>query len=320
MALTGRHCAVPKAVSAGKAMAMLLLAAFFWGSGNLANKSILLDLDPFAVVVLRHLIAVIALLPLALSERGRSPLRVWLPSVLPASVLFAAASIVQQWGYQGTTVTNASFLVNTAGVLTPVLSVMMFRERLRPFVALAALLTLLGALLMSGAATGFTGLNSGDALCLVSALFYAGWTVLLGRHILHHARPVAATLAQCAVAGLIAAPFALIASPALAANWTGALPEALYLGVFSTAAAVGLTSAAQRVISAPTTAIVISAESLFGAAGGIVLLGERPGILAGLGAALMLLAIALVTWPLRERSDKTQIISYEIIDLDQGRL
>ena len=145
MALTGRHCAAPKAVSAGKAMAMLLLAAFFWGSGNVANKWILLDLDPFAVVVLRHLIAVVALLPLALSERGRSPLRVWLPSVLPASLLFAAATIAQQWGYQSTTVTNASFLVNTAGVLTPVLSVMMFRERLRPFVALAALLTLLGA-------------------------------------------------------------------------------------------------------------------------------------------------------------------------------
>ena len=300
-------------------MAMLLLAAFFWGSGNVANKSILLDLDPFAVVVLRHLIAVIALLPLALAERGRSPMRVWLPSILPASVLFAAASIVQQWGYQGTTVTNASFLVNTASVLTPILSVMMFRERLRPFVALAALLTLLGALLMSGAATGWTRLNTGDTLCLVSALLYAGWTVLLGRHILLHARPIAATLAQCAVAGLIAAPFALAASPALAGNWAGALPEALYLGVFSTAAAVGLTSAAQRVVSAPTTAIVISAESLFGAAGGIVILGERPGIVAGLGAALMLLAIALVTWPLRDLSVKTKVISYEIIDIDQGR-
>lgn len=158
------------------------------------------------------------------------------------------------------------------------------------------------ALLISGAATGWAGMTTGDTLCLPSALLYAGWTVLLGRHILHRARPIAATLTQCAVAGLIAAPFAPAAGPVMAENWADALPGALDLGVFSTAAAVGLTSAAQRVVSASTATIVISAESLFGAAGGIAFPGERPGALAGLGAGLMRLAVALVSRPLRHRS------------------
>lgn len=130
MALMGRHGAIPKADCAGKATVMLRLAAFLWGSGSVANTSILLDLAPLAVVVLHHLIAVIALFPLALGERGRRPLRIWLPGVLPASLLFAAATIVQQCAYLTATVTNASFLVNTASVLTPVLSVLVFRERL----------------------------------------------------------------------------------------------------------------------------------------------------------------------------------------------
>jgi drug/metabolite transporter (DMT)-like permease len=100
-------------------------------------------------------------------------------------------------------------------------------------------------------------------------------------------------LVQCLCAACIALPFSLAAVPDLERNFVGALPELLYLGVFSTAIAFGLASAAQRFVSASVGAILMSAESLFGAAGGILVLGERPDLGVIVGAALMMAAILL---------------------------
>lgn len=279
---------------AGHASAMLLLAAFFWGSGNLANKTVLQDLDPFTVVVLRNLVAAVAIAPMLLPEVSRGVRPGWFRSALPVGVFFGVALICQQWGYRTATVTNASFLVNATCVLTPLLALLVFGERPGPHIALAAAAMLLGALCMSGMLLKWQPMNAGDAWCLVSALFYSIWMILLVRHVTRHGLPVLTTFVQCLCAACIALPFSLAAEPELERNFIGALPELLYLGVFSTAIAFGLASVAQRCLSASVGAILMSAESLFGAAGGILVLGERPDLGVILGATLMMAAILLV--------------------------
>lgn len=277
------------------ATAMLLLAALLWGVGNVANKTILDDVNPFAAVVLRNLIACTALLPLVLREKPNLTNRAWLRSTLVASILFAIATIIQQMGYETATVTNASFLVNASCVFTPLLAFVLFREHLSPQTVLAALLMLVGALFMSGAATSLAAVNLGDLLCLLSALFYGIWIFWLGRHSATYGLPATTTLMQCLCAAIVAAPFAGLGSASIQQDWWGALPEGLYLGIFSSAAAFALMAAAQSSVSASTAAVLVSAESLFGAAGGILLLGERPTPIAILGALLMIAAIALVS-------------------------
>jgi drug/metabolite transporter (DMT)-like permease len=286
-----------QALSTGRASAMLLLAAFFWGSGNLANKTVLQDLDPFTVVVLRCLIGAMALVPLFLLEPARRVMPSWYRSALPVGAVFGVAAICQQLGYQTATVTNASFLVNATCVLTPILAWLMFGELAGPRIVLAAGVMLLGAQSISGVLWTWQPMNAGDALCLLSALFYAIWMVLLARHVRRHGRPVLTTLVQCLCAACIALPFSLSAEPGFERNFAGALPELLFLGVFSTALAFGLASVAQRHLSASVGAILMSAESLFGAAGGILVLGERPDPGVVLGAALMMAAILLVCGP-----------------------
>ncbi len=273
---------------------MLLLAAFFWGSGNLANKTVLQDLDPFTVVLLRNLVAAVAIAPMLLPELSRGVTAAWFRSALPVGACFGMALICQQWGYQTATVTNASFLVNATCVLTPILAWLLFGERPGPSTALAAAAMLLGALCMSGVLLKWQPMNAGDAWCLVSALFYAIWMILLVGHVTRHGLPVLTTLVQCLCAACIALPFSLSAEPELERNFMGALPEIFYLGVFSTALAFGLASVAQRCLSASVGAILMSAESLFGAAGGILVLGERPDLGVILGATLMMAAILVV--------------------------
>lgn len=279
---------------AGRASALLLLAAFFWGSGNLASKTVLQDLDPFTVVVLRNLVAAVAIAPVLLPELARGVMPAWFRSALPVGVFFGIAIICQQWGYQTATVTNASFLVNVTCVLTPILAWLLFGERAGPRTLLAAAVMLLGALSMSGVLWKWQPMNAGDTWCLVSAFFYSIWMILLVRHVTRHGLPVLTTLVQCLCAAGIALPFSLWTAPEVERNFAGALPELFYLGVFSTALAFGLASVAQRWVSASVGAILMSAESLFGAAGGIIVLGERPDFGVALGATLMLAAILLV--------------------------
>ena len=278
-----------------RAVLMLLLAAFCWGSGNVANKTVLQDLDPFAAVLARSLVAMVVLFPFAIKEiRGIGALSEWLRSALLPSALFAVAVTLQQWAYQSATVTNASFLVNTAGVMTPIVAFVVLRERLRPGIGIAAILTLIGAFLMSGAGQSLSRMNVGDVACLFSALFYAGWMVTLSRHAVSQGRAIATTLCHCAMTVIFAVAVLAVMRPDQPGSWTGAMPEILFLGLFSTAIAFGLTAAAQAHLSASTAAILVAAESLFGAIGGIVVLGERPGLIPVLGAAIMLSAIVLV--------------------------
>jgi drug/metabolite transporter (DMT)-like permease len=277
-----------------RASLMLLMAAFLWGSGNLANKTILVDVDPVSAVFLRSSIAVLALLWPAWRERPGYLPKGWLRSVGPGSLMFALALLTQQWGYQTATVTNASFLVNATCVMTPVLGVLVWRDRLQGRTVVSAVLVLLGALLMSGAWWSLASVNSGDVLCLFSALFYSIWIILIGRHLERYPTPAATTLAQCLCTALLSVPFVLTAQPPTPQDWWGAMPEALYLGLFSTAAAFALTAVAQTRVSASTAAILMSAESLFGGAGAILFLAERPAPAALTGAGLILIAILIM--------------------------
>ena len=66
------------------------------------------------------------------------------------------------------------------------------------------------------------------------------------------------------------------------------------LALISTALAFGLMTWAQRYIAAPTAAIIVSAEGVFGALGARLLLGEQTSALGLFGAALILFAIGMV--------------------------
>lgn len=274
------------------AVLMLLLAAFFWGSGNVANKTILQDLDPFAAVTARNLVAIIVLLPFAFRDLIRVPsLAAWTKSAIVPSVFFAVATTLQQWGYQLTSVTNASFLVNTGCILTPIVGYFLLRERVTTCVVIAAVITTIGAYLMSGAGHSLATMNLGDVACLLSAAFYAGWMVTLSLHATRHGCPMATTCLQSVLTTILASTILVFFAPPQPGVLEHALPEIFYLGVFSTAIAFGLAAAAQAHVSASTAAVVLAAESLVGAGGGILLLGERLGPQQSFGAALMLFAI-----------------------------
>lgn len=272
---------------------MLLCAAVFWGAGNIANKTLLAHIGPLTAIGWRCLLATLLVLPLCHFERSAKTESGWLRSGVVVSGLFAAALGFQQVAYLNTSVTNVSFLVNTASVMTPVLAWLVCKERPGKQIICAGILTLCGAYLMSGAHLSVSQLNLGDISCMASAAFYAAWMVALGRHAVQHGRPLATSALQFALTACLAAPLALaFESPSLAGA-AAAWRELWFLGMFSTAGAFALMACAQRHVPASIAAVLVSAESVFGAVGAHVFLNERISVGGLAGAGLIMLAIVI---------------------------
>jgi drug/metabolite transporter (DMT)-like permease len=277
----------------GTALITLLLAAFLWGAGNVANKTVLEHIDPMTAVAMRCLIAAVVIAPFALKEfRGRIPAG-WFSSVLIISIFFGTAMGLQQFAFQFTSVTNASFLVNTCSILTPFLAWVMMGERPRGRIVVAASITLSGAFLMTGGTFAISQLNLGDMICLASAVFYAGWMVLLGHHMLRHGQAFLTCVAQFAISGVALSVLAFLTEAPTKSAVAAALPQLLMLGVFSTGAAFLLQTRAQRFVSSSTAAVIVSAESIFGALGAYLVLQEHTPMMGLIGAALILGGIVL---------------------------
>ena len=273
---------------------VLLLAAVCWGAGNVANKTVLQHLDPLTVMSLRCVLAAIVIGPFAVPDLRQAANQEWIKSAIGLAIPFAAALLLQQWAYGLTSVTNAGFLVNTATVMTPVLAWLLWGHRIGIAVTCAAPLTLVGAMLMSGGNMSWAGMNGGDLLCLGAAVGYAVWMVALGRHAVRYGRPLGTTFVQFAVSAVLVLPVALWMKIPDIATLGQAAPELFMLGVISTALAFGLMTWAQRYVTAPTAAIIVSAEGVFGALGARLVLGEQTSVMGICGAGLILGAIAIV--------------------------
>ncbi len=281
-------------MSLNQATAIALLAAFAWGTGNVAQKTILEHLDGWSATGITSLVGAAVLLPFALREAsGALPsVKGSLPLLLGVSLLFTFATTVMQFGYGLTTVTNAGFLVNTAAVLTPILAWAFLSHRPHLAIWPASLVALLGIFLMAGAS--WRGLSAGDLLSLLSAAGFAIWTLAVGHYVMRTRRPVLMTVVQLAACGLICtaaslARYGLPAPQTLAA----APPEILFLGLVSKGFAYVLMAIAQQHAPATSVAILVSAEAVFGALVAALVLGETLSPVRGIGSLCIICGVVI---------------------------
>lgn len=280
---------------------LLLLMGVIWGLGFAAQSSAMDDIGPILFVGLRFALAAAALAPMAVWESRRSaalpPGSLRRFAVL-GSVFFVALS-VQQVGLLTTTITNAGFLTTLYVILVPAFSLVIFGEKPALLVWPAAVLSLLGVLLLS--AGNLQNLTWGDGLVIGGAFVWAMHAILVGRYSRFSDAPLRLACIQFAIAGgmgLVGHAGCVIAGfekslfdwPAI----QNAGPEILYAGLVSGGLAFTLQAIAQRYTTPSVAVILMSTESFFAALAGYVLLGERIAAIGYVGGGLIVASVVMV--------------------------
>lgn len=290
---------------------LLLLTSAIWGLGFVAQRLGADHMGAMSFNAARFAIGAVSLLPLIwwFARRGRgapvvvpeppagavldetppqggadrSPL---LPGLAAGAVLFTAAGL-QQVGLETTTAGKASFITGLYIVLVPVLGLAV-GQRATTAIWVGLGIAVPGLYLLS--MTDTLTIAPGDLLVLVGAFFWA-LHILVIDHFVRTVDALKLSAAQFAACALLSTGGALLVEERPFAGLGPALWAVLYGGLFAVGVAYTLQVVAQRHAKASHAALLLSLESVFGALGGWLLLGEVMSPRMLLGCALMMAGI-----------------------------
>jgi drug/metabolite transporter (DMT)-like permease len=213
--------------------------------------------------------------------------------MLLAGFFFAGDLAVWHWSIVLTSVANATLLANCAPIFVTLAAWLMFRRRPRALFIAGLALAMLGmALLLRGDFTHGERALLGDALGIVTAMFYAAYQLTVTR-----ARQHTSTSSIMAVSGTITA---LILLPLALASGERFVPLTAHgwlllvgLALIAQAAGQSLIAYAMAHLSATFSSVGLLLQPVIAAALAWMLLGEVLTPLSIAGAMLVLLGIRI---------------------------
>lgn len=283
----------PRSGSATRsADAALLAVALMWGGSYLAAQVMTDVAAPSTVLALRFLPSALVLIAVAVIRRATFSRRVlWVGLVL--GVFQAVTLLLETYAVTRTSATNAGVLVCLTIVIAPALEGVTSRTPLpRPYYAAAAL-SIVGVALLLGP-SGLTAPNLGDLFVLLAATTRALLMVFSGHLTRGHSFDAVAlnTVQTC----LNAILFTAVAGPAIGPTLVGLdgwhWLDLAFLSLGCACAAFLLQLWAIHHTSATRASLLMGTEPLWALAFGILLAGDRPGIIGFIGAVVIITA----TW------------------------
>jgi len=271
---------------------LLLLAALIWGVTFSIQQMAMEHIGPILFTGIRFCLGALVVLPLAIRELRAKRAEGWALErrVLPwlaatGSVLFLA-SLFQQFGIADTTVANAGFLTALYVPLTPILALLVLRQVPHPAIWPAAAACLSGAYLMSGGV--LSDIQAGDAWVILGAVFWAVHILLIGAMSVRIGAPFVISCIQFTVCGVWGVIWGGASETQTFDGLLGAAPMLAFSGLLSVGVGFTLQVVAQRHTPAADASVILSAETVFAALAGAVILGESLGALELTGGALIL--------------------------------
>ena len=278
---------------------LLMLAAVIWGFAFVAQRVGMRYVGPLTFNGVRFALGAAALAPLLIWGRktgsgapatGATGDRslVLKGGIVAGLVLFMGATL-QQYGVVYTTAGKAGFITGLYVVFVPLLGILVGQKTGR-FVWAGALTAAGGLYLLS--ARGIVGIDPGDGLVLLSALFWAAHVLVIGR-LSRRVAPARLAVTQFTVVSVLSLIGAVLFETIDPAALRAAAIPILYTGLLSVAVAYTLQVVAQRRAQPAHAAIILSFESVFAALGGWLVLSEGLSTRGIIGCALMLGGVLL---------------------------
>jgi drug/metabolite transporter (DMT)-like permease len=280
--------------SRAKADFALAFCSLLWGATFVVVKNSLNHASVFVFLAVRFSVA--SVLMLAWSNRAlRRFEREDLFAGLRLGCFMFLGYAFQTAGLQYTTPAKSGFVTGSSVVLVPVLLALFWGRRLTWGAYAGAFVAMLGLYFLTIPAEGIAYLNRGDVLTFVAAGLYAVHIILVGEYTRQHSAK-ALSLIQVAACAAMAW---VTAGAAAAIRWQPARFEwrfELILGilicaVFATAVAFSIQLWAQQYTTPGHAAILFTLEPVFAVITSYILIRERLGQRALLGALFVLAGI-----------------------------
>lgn len=282
-----------------RSVALLLLCTMIWGLAFVAQGVGMDYIGPFTFQAVRCFLAVIGLLPFCIvADRFKNDGKtffsrwkeknLWKAGILCGLPLFVACNL-QQMGLVDTDTGKSAFLTAMYIVIVPILGIFL-RRKPSKMIFLCVALAVVGLYCLS--CVGVTQINSGDLLLLGCAFAFAVQIIMVeifGINVDALRLNIIQALV-CAVLSAIVMFFTETPTwQAIGQCW---LPLA-YAGFLSMGVAYYLQILGQKNLDLSVASILLSAESVFAAIFGALLLKETMTPWEWLGCILMLSAIVL---------------------------
>ncbi|QSO54684.1 DMT family transporter [Alicyclobacillus curvatus] len=275
----------------------MALAASIWGGMYVVSKIVLESVQPLALVWLRYVVALAALVLAALLTRQSWRIRSRdIPLIVAIGVIGYAISIWAQFlGTKLSTAQMGSVITSATPAFMVVFGRMILGERVTLRKAMSVGLATIGVLMIVGVGAVGQKYETGGVILFVAALTWALMSVLVKRVPAEYSQLVVTTYAIL-VATLLITPVGLrqlhgtgdIFSHRVL--WGGVL----YLGIISTAGAFFLWNKGLQMVDAASGGLYFFFQPLVGSFLAWAILGERVTLVFWVGAVLILTAVLLV--------------------------
>jgi drug/metabolite transporter (DMT)-like permease len=294
----------------------LLLASALWGLAFVAQRVGSEHVGTFTFTGVRFALGALVLAPLIwISDRVRKVPRerrsaatraVVRPGIL-IGVLLTIAVNLQQGAMSDTPAGNAAFITGLYMVVVPVIAA--FRGHRSSVNTIVGVVASMVGLYLISVTDGLT-VGRGELLLILSCLPWAV-QILMIEHYSPRLSVLRLALAQFVTCAVLSSLGALVFDTAPFTGMGEALVPLLYGGLVSVGIAYTLQVVGQRHALATHASLIMATESVFGALGGALLLGENMGLRGYVGAALMITGIVvsqigLPSAPLAALTDTTE--------------
>ncbi len=222
-------------------------------------------------------------------------------------VLLTIAVNLQQAAMSDTPAGNAAFITGLYMVFVPVIAA--FRGHRSSVATILGVVSSVVGLYLISVTDDFT-IGGGEVLLIISTVFWAV-QILAIEHFSTRLSALRFAAVQFLTCAVLSSLVALVFEPTPFSGLDKAVIPLLYGGLVSVGIAYTLQVVGQRHALATHASLIMAAESVFGALGGALLLGESMGLVGYLGAALMITGIVvsqlgLPSAPLAALTDATE--------------
>ncbi len=288
--------AIVQLVSAQLAKAPLVsvhIATVLFGLAGVLGASV--GLNAIEVTFGRTLFASLALAVVCLAIKA--PLRLHLKSVDSRLLLFSGVLLAFHWvvffaSIQYSTVAIGLVTFSTCPVFVSLLEPVFYKERLSPAAVLAAILVMVGVVVISGVHSGELVYVEGIALGIIGGLSFA-LLQLLNRRLASSDGALVTSLVQSCVAALLLLPIVFTGLGAIKSHQWLLL---MILGVACTAIAYTLFIAALKRLKVSTASLIAAGlEPVYGVVLAMIILSQKPEMHVLIGGAIILATVVMVT-------------------------